>query len=364
LVSNRSIDPESYQQYLRAKALVRARGLDQLTEAAKLSEQVVARHSDFAPGWAQLALAYHGIPNYHPAWTGGFIEEARVIVDASLSKAEAAARQAVKLDANLADGYLALGTVQEARGKLLSAEELYLKTLALDPNNPDGLNLYSQVLAKVGLLKEALAMRQRLQALEPFVPVFINNTAGVLWLNGQSDAAIAMLEAMPRGTRAFDLSRIYAEAGRFADAANTVLDVPPPNFNVVGGARTAPAQPIQSIPGGTESRETIEQAARLLRTAPAPVATPASLPRLGRFGFVYLYVGASDRVLEFYEGNVESGYLSNAAPSRLWHRRYASVRKTERFKAFARKSGLVEYWRAKGWPEFCRPVGADQFSSE
>jgi hypothetical protein len=26
-----------------------------------------------------------------------------------------------------------------------------------------------------------------------------------------------------------------------------------------------------------------------------------------------------------------------------------------------RKSGFVEYWRAKGWPEFCHPVAADDF---
>src|SRR5947207_13771557 len=34
LVSNRGIDPESYQQYLRAKALVRARGIGPLTDGA------------------------------------------------------------------------------------------------------------------------------------------------------------------------------------------------------------------------------------------------------------------------------------------------------------------------------------------
>ena len=45
----------------------------------------------------------------------------------------------------------------------------------------------------------------------------------------------------------------------------------------------------------------------------------------------------------------------------LWHPSYAPVRKTERFKAYVRKAGLVDYWRASGWPEFCRPIGADDF---
>jgi hypothetical protein len=37
------------------------------------------------------------------------------------------------------------------------------------------------------------------------------------------------------------------------------------------------------------------------------------------------------------------------------------VRKTERFKAYVRKAGLVDYWRARGWPDLCRPVGTDDF---
>ncbi|MEE8371531.1 MAG: hypothetical protein V3R73_05225, partial [Sphingomonadales bacterium] len=32
-----------------------------------------------------------------------------------------------------------------------------------------------------------------------------------------------------------------------------------------------------------------------------------------------------------------------------------------RFKALVKKAGLVDYWRARGWPRYCRPVGADDF---
>jgi hypothetical protein len=40
------------------------------------------------------------------------------------------------------------------------------------------------------------------------------------------------------------------------------------------------------------------------------------------------------------------------------------VRKTDRYKAFIRKSGYVEYWRAKGWPDFCHPTTGDDFVCE
>jgi hypothetical protein len=42
----------------------------------------------------------------------------------------------------------------------------------------------------------------------------------------------------------------------------------------------------------------------------------------------------------------------------------APVRKTERFKKFLRDTGLVDYWRARGWPDLCRPVGADDFECD
>src|SRR5258705_9504634 len=47
LVANRKIDPESYQQYLRAKALNQAGGRAAYIEATALLEQVVARNPDY-----------------------------------------------------------------------------------------------------------------------------------------------------------------------------------------------------------------------------------------------------------------------------------------------------------------------------
>ena len=62
LVSNRTSDTDSYQDYLRARALVRGRGPLEpggpLTEAAKLLEQVVARDPNYAPAWGLLGQAY------------------------------------------------------------------------------------------------------------------------------------------------------------------------------------------------------------------------------------------------------------------------------------------------------------------
>jgi hypothetical protein len=100
-----------------------------------------------------------------------------------------------------------------------------------------------------------------------------------------------------------------------------------------------------------------------LHAAPAQANLSQTVP-LGLLGFVYLYVGASDRVLDFSEGLVEAGYLNATPPGLLWSPSYAPVRKTERFKTFVRKAGMLDYWRARGWPDHCRPTTADDFACD
>jgi hypothetical protein len=44
-----------------------------------------------------------------------------------------------------------------------------------------------------------------------------------------------------------------------------------------------------------------------------------------------------------------------------WSPPYALLRKRDRFKILLRNAGLVDYWRTRGWPDLCRPIGADDF---
>ena len=93
---------------------------------------------------------------------------------------------------------------------------------------------------------------------------------------------------------------------------------------------------------------------------------PRTLPVLqGELNFVYAYLGAMDRMLDFPERNLKIGIGSIInANHQLWPPERAAVRKTQRFKAYVREAGLVDYWRERGWPDLCRPVGADDFVCE
>jgi tetratricopeptide (TPR) repeat protein len=234
--------------------------------------------------------------------------------------------------------------LEDARGKLASSEDLILKALALDPDNPDALAAYSALLARVDRPKDAMATWQKLQSVEPFVPSANAITAGLLWLNGQNDAALAMFKALPTlpVVRAIGIARALATAGRYSEAADALQ-------------ADALLQTNAGLPA-----DIVQAAARVLRSAPA--APPAdSLLNLERLSWVYLYAGVPERSLQLQEGMVGLGVLYFNYAWEFWHPDYGSVRKSERFKALMRKTGMLDYWRARGWPDLCHPTTGDDF---
>ena len=342
LVNHRAIGSEDYQQYLRANALVLARGRGRITEAANLLEQIVSRNPNYAPAWAALGRAYYFLINTDPARNSGTGDEFRRVVETSLPKVEAAHRRAIALDPNYPVGYGGLGTVQLERGNLLAASEWWTKAISLsDLSDPAFLYGRGVTSAIVGQVKEANSSMRQLQAVEPFVPIFNRWTALYLWVDGQTDAALALINASPPDApnRSADLAMIYASMGRYSEAADLLEKAPP----------------------GNNTPEMFKEAARLLRMAPVAAPVPSRLQRLGTLDWVYLYAGAPERAIETNEYGLKSGFAGAAGIPLIWHASYAPLRKTERFKAYVRALGLVDYWKAKGWPPQCHALGADDF---
>ena len=326
LVSNRNIDPESYEQFLRARTILRNRGnpgatlANRFAEGIAMLEQVVARDPGYAPAWALLSM-----------------------MTSDRNKKETAAREAIRLDPRNAAGYgaLALSGVF-GLGNFASYEDLYRKALALDPDEPEVLNLLASLLTSTGRIKEALSIRERLRTVEPFIPQYNNHIANLMLIDGQNQAAIAILEALPAASRFnVTLAHAYAAEGRYGEAADTLLAAK--EWNRIAGPQ--------------------EDAARLLRSAPTKVKAPEALPVFrNELSYVYGYISAQDRGLDDPERGIAEGkHLVMPRVRHLWSPEYAPIRKTERFKAFVRNVGYVDYWRARGWPDRCRPVGADDF---
>ena len=99
----------------------------------------------------------------------------------------------------------------------------------------------------------------------------------------------------PAVNRNFMLARTYASAGRYQEAADTLL----------------------LITGNLVTRKTVEDAARLLRQAPTKVRDPAALPLMNNeMNFSYAYAGALERVIELSASIAANRSMRPSATSR------------------------------------------------
>ncbi len=346
---SRDIDASDYEQFLRAKPFIRARQAG-VEKAIQILEPLVARNPNFAPAWALLAEEYAVMPGHASPYTTmpgrPDLLQRRSLIDTYRPKAEAAARRAIQLDPKFPGGYYAFAVLMHESGKLAPAEDLYAKALALDPYNPEILGRQASFLSDVGETKKATEIEKRVVALDPYVPNLKVAAAELLWNDGQKDKANKVLLSMMDNPNApVALAMNYAADGRYADAADALE----------AGMKARGELPQNQAPQW-------QAAAAILRTAPAKVPAGQELPILGRMDWVYLYVGAPEQALEHYESDVRTGMFGGpAAFSWLWKSEYAVVRKTARFKALMINSGRVDYWRQRGWPDFCHPLGSTDF---
>ena len=343
LAADRLDDPEIHELYLRARSQLRVR--DAVSRfGLTLLEQVVARAPNFAPGWALLSQSLRvklvGQPELEGAET----------YDSVLQRMEDAARKAIELDPELAEGYAALAAIRSIQTEWAESLDLSNRALALDPDNPEVLHGSRTILRRLGYLKEALRVSEHLTVVEPLVSVYSRITGEIQLANGVTTGTQTLANALnfilvtqaPAVRMVSFLASAQAQEGRLAEAGDTLLKGVPDN-------------------DGPFDASHVEAAVQALRAAEQQ-QNPPPLPAFNsELNFVYIYAGVPERMLEWWE---QEGAGSDAAISRAWWPLPSSVRQTERFKALVRKSDLVDYWRANGWPDLCRPVGADDFECD
>jgi TolB-like protein/tetratricopeptide (TPR) repeat protein len=345
LVSSRTVDVDVYQRFLQLRAQVRARNVQPVREQVLPGlEELVAREPNFAPAWSYLSRLYITIQNPldFQIWNRP-VEETRRLWEAAIEKSEKAAREGIRLDPRQAFAYTGLARVEASRKNWAASEDLHRRALDLDPYDPEVLLYYGDLLFLTGRVKDSLRVYQQAQALDPLGQTPTPRLGLALLADGQANAAIALLEGRPNngGVGNSALAQAYAMVGRFDKASETLL--------LIGR-------------GGISDRRAMEEAARLIRGAPAKVSDPSALLGWHFYAdFAYGYIGATERLLDYPERAMQAGQLLTA----VWFaRNYATVRDTERFKRLVREAGLVDYWKARGWPALCRPVGNDDFVCE
>jgi len=211
----REVNPESYKAYLRGMYHLNQltegsveKGLEYLHEAVRIDPGEPFAYAGLALGYLEIA---HG-----PLDPGD-----------ALTKAEAAAAQAFKLDTTLAEVYAALAEVYLYElWKFDLAEEYFLKALKLNPNLAIVHYHYSWALYLWGRMDEAIIEHKLAQKYDPFNPLHTAWLGTLYYCNDQFEEAVEVaLESFKiqkdYSAGYYVLGNAYLKMGKFEEAIET-----------------------------------------------------------------------------------------------------------------------------------------------
>jgi len=214
LESERTVNPEAYDAYLKGRYFFNRPSDENLQTAIARFEDAIALSPDFVPALSGLSDAY--------LWAGyneGFISASR-----ARPRAKAAAEKAIRLDDRSAEGHASL-----ANFKLWyeydweGSEAAFRRAIELNPSYAFAHDQFALLLAFLGRFEESIAESRRAAALDPLNPqVPLDATLALSW---QGDHQAAREHAR----RAADLDPTYffpewslgwidIQAGRIEDA--------------------------------------------------------------------------------------------------------------------------------------------------
>ena len=325
------IDPVAYDEYLKGRALHRARR--DITEAVAHLRRAVEIAPEFDQAWAYLSLALEVVRYTEtPLATIGFGAD-----DAGVA---AAAARAAALAPDAPTTLHALGNVARAAGRFAEAEALYLRARATDPGYTDAGEDLAELYGGVGDHAAALRVARELVVLEPFVRLYwttlMRNAARTGERAEFERAAQRMAELDVKDSASTRFISIEMAADRLGTARGLVASWPAQN----------------ALRGGL--------ATMLLRWAERDPAIDDAMARAQ-------LMSLDEGWLVFADLRGERDFLLDmlANPQFLAkHHLYMILRSARltraiedpRAKRMLRELGYEAYWRAKGWPAECQPV--------
>ncbi len=335
LRDNRTGNPEAYKLYLEGKALW-IRRYDSLYPAKEKLERAVKLEPDFAAAWAALSLVYEVIPVYFSE------EQDQVVMRMTYrTKTLRTARRAVELAPDLALAQHAWGNALRMMGQWVAAENAYRRALAIEPDDHTTLEDYSEMLNYLGAHEKSIKLAKRALELDPLNPLYRWAVGRGLRSIGRQDEAIAMLAPLvgnwPVATEL--KMAIQIEAGKYDEALTTLTKYGSisPEINTIYLALIEQAknpQPDFQMPEAAYS---------------IWVSVEAHYAALG-----------AEHLLDMLEHFSTLGQDPYVGPMQNT-KTLASIRGNPRFKRLVEALDFPAYWRERGWPEHCQPVGDDDF---
>jgi len=182
--AGRAANPEAYRLYLQGRYFIDRMTAADIALGVDYFRQALAIDPEFAPAWAGLSRAYYTQAGYGWAPVADGFERARE-----------AAKQALALAPDLAEGHVCLGNVLEGYDwdwKAANAE--YQRALVLEPNNVNVLRAVAGMTRIFGGAEPAIDLLRKAAELDPLSSSAQRILGLRCFLVGRYDEAMAALE--------------------------------------------------------------------------------------------------------------------------------------------------------------------------
>jgi TolB-like protein/Flp pilus assembly protein TadD len=344
LVEKPTDNAQAYALFIEAQTLVSRRVGDSLPRAIALLKEATRLDPNFARAWGKLAVALAVEPQYAGAdWQTNW------------AAAEPAAQRAIAIDSKSAEAYAALGYIDFSRRRYREMVEPAQRAIAIDPNDVTANFWLANQLAATGRTAEAEAVNDRALKADPGNALLIFYKAMLRWRTGDIDTTSKLLQ------------RVDALGGPFA--GNILFQIAAREGNHDHGAeefsrgfgafRTEfSKEDFVAIYRGIYGDEAARKAA---------LAVVARHPNDEVAGTALLMLAEPEQSFTLFERS--SSGLSDGYLNWLWVPQdyVRKARQHPAFQSFAKRIGLVDYWKQNRWPDLCQPAperGPDAFTCQ
>jgi len=341
LVPMATTSADAYADFVTAQTLVNKRVGDSLPRAIALLQRATMLDPKFSRAWSKMAVAYAVLPQYTGAdW------------NSSWKTSDDAAHRALVLDPDDAEAYAALSYNRFSQRHYVAMVEPMQRALALAPDNSAVNYWAANELAAMGRTRAAEAPIDKALANDPANMLLLFYKSMLRWREGDQAGALAYIHrgGLPDSPFGALMLEYYdAAQGDMAGSAREFA-----NSTSWMGTKISRAD-LQTIYRGTYGDAAQHQIA--LKTLDAHLDddwAPTMLLQLGE-------PAHSFDLFEHDGSGLSDGYLNWLWQPESWSRK---ARQDPAFEGFAKRIGMVAYWKKFGWPDLCRAApgkGPDAF---
>ena len=221
------VDLAVYDQYLKARQLMRGRAEQDLQQASSLLDQVIARDPEYAPALAQRAIVELMLSDQLGRYGSIPMLEA-------LDNAEGFTQRALVLEPDDPDALAAQGTILLDRGDLAEGTTMLERALELSPNHTNAMNWLAGAYGQARRLRLQFEMRERLYRVDPLYPPGVGNLMGEYMRRGEPEKMQQLLDSVTPYLSGSSLNYVKAVAawgsimqGQEAEAIRLIDSLPP-----------------------------------------------------------------------------------------------------------------------------------------